>query len=437
MTDAGWGRPVNALHSDPTHFWKEDGESMCGRSGYIGPKLENEKLGEEMRALRLCPECIIAVGRAMEALGALGTKMIEWSEDREREHDVGEFMRAREAARNNVLRVHGQSSDNLARIGCGESDNGARPMDWDDLDACRRTWQLMPESMRRETAETLRGWQNEVRERYPRPPIGSVRFIHGDVVWIDGVEDDRISWRVMGKDACGSSPNPPFQARLPMFDDLMALVPIGSWWQADGKHFQVLEPNSAMGAGHVRYLIHETRNTRALSVKDFLRQCVPAEDPTRREWGSRNKMLADVFREAWEAADAAGHSGERTNHGIEAVLDRVGLDMETFQEVNAARARRWHEEGEPWTLADWGNAMGGECGEAQNVIKKIRRIDTGTGGNAEGVTREGLIEELGFELADTIAYAFLVAENAGLNLAHYVKEKFNQVSEKHGFEERL
>ena len=48
-------------------------------------------------------------------------------------------------------------------------------------------------------------------------------------------------------------------------------------------------------------------------------------------------------------------------------------DELTFNEVSAisaARSTAWHGEAEPWSLADWGNALGGECGEAQNVIKR-------------------------------------------------------------------
>src|SRR5487761_2457293 len=55
------------------------------------------------------------------------------------------------------------------------------------------------------------------------------------------------------------------------------------------------------------------------------------------------------------------------------------IDFETLRIANKTRcAELWEREGAtPWTGADWGNEMGGECGEAQNVIKKLRRRSDG------------------------------------------------------------
>lgn len=113
------------------------------------------------------------------------------------------------------------------------------------------------------------------------------------------------------------------------------------------------------------------------------------------------------------------------------------LTMAQFQTLNAARVDIWHAEGEPWTLADWTNAMGGECGEAMNVAKKIRRIQTGTGGNTKGETLPTLVDDLMFELADTVTYAFCVADFLQLSLEPYVVNKFNEVSDKQGIEVKI
>jgi NTP pyrophosphatase (non-canonical NTP hydrolase) len=115
-------------------------------------------------------------------------------------------------------------------------------------------------------------------------------------------------------------------------------------------------------------------------------------------------------------------------------------DLRTIQQISAQRCTRWHHaDTEPWSLADWGNAMGGECGEAQNVIKKIRRIQTGTvgGHNAADTDLVALRAKLGEELADTVLYAVLVADNEGIDLATAVVAKFNLVSEACGFPERI
>lgn len=78
-----------------------------------------------------------------------------------------------------------------------------------------------------------------------------------------------------------------------------------------------------------------------------------------------------------------------------------------------------------WTLGDWGNALGGEAGEAQNKIKKIRR--------GESVDKDGNLKvSLGKELADVIAYCDLIAERSGINLEAALIQKFNEVSVKKG-----
>lgn len=84
------------------------------------------------------------------------------------------------------------------------------------------------------------------------------------------------------------------------------------------------------------------------------------------------------------------------------------LKFAKLREKNVERCETWHAQGEEWLIDDWCNAMSGEAGESQNIIKKIRRIESGTGGNSEGVTMESLVAALGEELADIVTYADLV-----------------------------
>lgn len=114
------------------------------------------------------------------------------------------------------------------------------------------------------------------------------------------------------------------------------------------------------------------------------------------------------------------------------------LTFEEFARINAARADRWHgADGDPWTLADWLVATCGELGEAANVAKKLRRIAGGTPGNKPEDTEGALRDAFAEELADTLAYLFLTARAAGVDLETAAVEKFNAVSIKHGFPERL
>lgn len=111
--------------------------------------------------------------------------------------------------------------------------------------------------------------------------------------------------------------------------------------------------------------------------------------------------------------------------------------LDRLRATNITRMQRWHgPDAEPWTGADWSNAMGGECGEAQNVVKKLRRLETGTGGG-ESTDHDQLCVRLGEELADTIIYADLLAAHYDIDLTEAIVLKFNAISEREGFPERM
>jgi NTP pyrophosphatase (non-canonical NTP hydrolase) len=74
-----------------------------------------------------------------------------------------------------------------------------------------------------------------------------------------------------------------------------------------------------------------------------------------------------------------------------------------------------------WSLAEWSNAMAGECGEACNITKKILRRDK---------PMKEYREELAKEIADVVVYADLVAAAAGVDLEEAVIQKFNEVSDR-------
>lgn len=113
------------------------------------------------------------------------------------------------------------------------------------------------------------------------------------------------------------------------------------------------------------------------------------------------------------------------------------ISFQDLREVNVTRCIRWHPPtSEPWTCADWSNALCGEAGELANVVKKVRRQQTGAV-NAGDPSMEQLVKMVGDELADVVIYADLVAHHFGLDLSAAVTSKFNRVSEKYGFPERL
>jgi NTP pyrophosphatase (non-canonical NTP hydrolase) len=112
------------------------------------------------------------------------------------------------------------------------------------------------------------------------------------------------------------------------------------------------------------------------------------------------------------------------------------LDLSAFQKINMKRCLRWETAASrEWTLAEWTNAMAGECGEACNISKKLLRDDLGMVGNFK-VPHKELREKLGDELADVVIYASLTAERLGIDLGDRIKEVFNKKSEQLGFEDR-
>lgn len=117
---------------------------------------------------------------------------------------------------------------------------------------------------------------------------------------------------------------------------------------------------------------------------------------------------------------------------------RRPLTFEHVSATNVSRTRRWHPgfPDDPWSLADWSNAMCGEAGEVANVVKKLRRHEFGHNGVLDGDVDE-LNEQLADELADVFLYLDLLATRAGVDLPRAIRRKFNVVSERQGFPERL
>lgn len=117
--------------------------------------------------------------------------------------------------------------------------------------------------------------------------------------------------------------------------------------------------------------------------------------------------------------------------------DKVYTSLKQLREQNVSRAKRWHSDADPWSLADWSNAMCGETGEAANIVKKIRRNETSIGSSYNTPKTKELIPKLAEELADIVIYADLLADQAGINLENAIIDKFNKVSKAQNFPERL
>ncbi len=118
-------------------------------------------------------------------------------------------------------------------------------------------------------------------------------------------------------------------------------------------------------------------------------------------------------------------------HQAEVPAPEAGvLTYTTLREANVARQAAWCPDQLP-DLSFRGNELGGEVGEALNVIKKLERERHGWRGSRDTV------DHLAEELADVVICTDLVAITAGIDLDAAVRSKFNATSEKVGLPHRL
>lgn len=115
----------------------------------------------------------------------------------------------------------------------------------------------------------------------------------------------------------------------------------------------------------------------------------------------------------------------------------MNLNFETLRKVNVERCEKGFKHTlASWSVAEWGNAAAGECGEACNVAKKILRFRDGVAGNNKKTIDEYKVD-LASEIAGTLIYLDLWAASQGINLAQAVIEEFNKKSIEIGSEIKL
>jgi len=104
----------------------------------------------------------------------------------------------------------------------------------------------------------------------------------------------------------------------------------------------------------------------------------------------------------------------------------------TFDELNDANTQRCVQAFHPvdhWSPSDWGCAMAGECGEACNNIKKLRRLEGSYYSRENERDDTKLIDAIMDEIADMVIYADLLSTRLERNLADAIREKFNRTSD--------
>lgn len=117
--------------------------------------------------------------------------------------------------------------------------------------------------------------------------------------------------------------------------------------------------------------------------------------------------------------------------------NHTNLSFAQLRAANATRVKHWHgEKGvAAWSNSDWAVATAGEIGEACNIVKKLNRVRDGITGNT--IEREELQIMLAMEMADVAIYLDLWAQHNLIDLASAIRDKFNLVSIREKFPERL
>lgn len=111
-----------------------------------------------------------------------------------------------------------------------------------------------------------------------------------------------------------------------------------------------------------------------------------------------------------------------------------GLTFGVFRAANVARCIKWHPEGiASWSPSDWLTAVTGELGELASLLKMRNRERDGLAGNKFSPTDKMVADEL----ADVLTYLDLLAEVLGVDLGRAAVDKFNEVSERVGFPDRI
>ena len=110
------------------------------------------------------------------------------------------------------------------------------------------------------------------------------------------------------------------------------------------------------------------------------------------------------------------------------------LTFDAFRAANVARCVKWHPEGiDSWSPSDWLTAVTGELGELASLLKMRNRERDGLPGNKFSPTDKQIADEL----ADVLTYLDLLAEVLGVDLGKAAVEKFNEVSVRVGFPDRI
>ena len=124
-------------------------------------------------------------------------------------------------------------------------------------------------------------------------------------------------------------------------------------------------------------------------------------------------------------------------------MKKKPLTLKKLSQVNYRRCRRWHNSADlsDWSISDWACAMAGEAGEICNAVKKLNRLRDKLPSKNDPDRQINSYKEakskIGEEIADTVLYLNLLSIRLDIDFEKEIVDKFNSVSKKYGFPERL
>lgn len=111
------------------------------------------------------------------------------------------------------------------------------------------------------------------------------------------------------------------------------------------------------------------------------------------------------------------------------------MEIKDFSKKNRERNVAFTGDAQFPTMAEWACALAGEAGEVCDAVKKLSLFKAGL--LRKEATEEGLIKNIGEEIADTVMYCDLLADHFGFNLEEIIVDKFNRKSIEFKMEHRL
>ena len=144
-------------------------------------------------------------------------------------------------------------------------------------------------------------------------------------------------------------------------------------------------------------------------------------------------MTADVLKYRYRGVKELGDTHMHFSELMEKPMP-TKLTFDDFRVANVARCIKWHPGGlNSWSPSDWLTAVTGELGELASLLKMRNRERDGLPGNKFSPTDRQVADEL----ADVLTYLDLLAATLGIDLGQAAAQKFNEVSERVGFPDRI